>query len=93
MRPFSANEELENLFFKAFDGLEVLPALAVRGIPKRYVTMSQFAPESCLVPISWRKVSRSCEMTIECLPRELGRNRIVLEPPYGSEVGLTFRLK
>ena len=87
MRPFSANEELENLFFKAFDGLEVLPD----SMYEEYKTVCDTEPiraGELLVPISWRRY-HALRNDDRILPRER-KEPYRVNTAYDSEVGLTF---
>ncbi len=87
MRPFAANEELEEMFYKAFDGLEVLPA----SFYDEYKTLSEEEPiraGELLVPISWGRFH-----ALKSNGQVLHRNRrepyrIIAE--YNSAAGLTF---
>lgn len=87
MRPFSANEELESLFFKAFDGLEVLPD----SMYEEYKTVCDDEPiraGELLVPISWGRY-HALRNDDRILPRT-GKEPYRVKAAYDSEVGLTF---
>lgn len=87
MRPFSANEELENLFFKAFDGLEVLPD----SMYEEYKAVCDDEPiraGELLVPISWGRY-HALRNDDRILPRT-GKEPYRVKAAYDSEVGLTF---
>ena len=87
MRPFSANEELEELFFKAFDGLEVLPD----SMYEEYKAVCDDEPiraGELLVPISWRRY-HALRNDDRILPRT-GKEPYRVKAAYDSEVGLTF---
>ena len=87
MRPFAADEELEEAFYRAFDGLEVLPA----SLYDEYKTLSEEEPiraGELLVPISWRRF-HALRSNGQVLPRN-GREPDRVTAEYNSEVGLTF---
>ena len=87
MRPFSANEELENLFFKAFDGLEVLPD----SMYEEYQAVCDDEPiraGELLVPISWRRY-HALQNDDRILPRKR-KEPYRVKAAYDSKVGLTF---
>ena len=87
MRPFAANEELEEMFYKAFDGFEVLPEMFY----KQYKTLSDEDPiraEELLVPISSGKF-HALRNRDKVLPKNR-REPYRVTAEYNSEVGLTF---
>ena len=87
MRPFAANEELEEAFYKAFDGLEVLPA----SLYNEYQTLSEEEPiraGELLVPISWRRF-HALRSGGQVLHRS-GREPYRVTAEYNSAVGLRF---
>ena len=87
MRPFAANEELEELFYRAFDGLEVLPA----SLYDEYRTLSEEEPiraRKLLVPISWRRYHAL--RRDDRIPPRTGKEPYRVKAAYNSEVGLTF---
>ncbi len=87
MRPFAADEGLEEAFYRAFDGLEVLPA----SLYNEYKTLSEEEPiraGELLVPISWRRY-HALKSVDRILPRERKEPHRI-EATYDSEVGLTF---
>ena len=87
MRPFAADEGLEEAFYRAFDGLEVLPA----SLYDEYRTLSEEEPiraGELLVPISWGRFH-----ALRNSGQVLSRNRrepYCVNAEYNSEVGLTF---
>ena len=87
MRPFAADEGLEEMFYKAFDGLDVLPV----SLYDEYKILSEEEPiraEELLVPISWGRF-HALRNGGQVLPRnERESYRVTAE--YNSEVGLTF---
>ena len=87
MRPFAANEELEALFYKAFDGIEVLPD----SLYEEHKAVSDDEPiraGELLVPISWRRY-HALRSGNRILPRER-KEPYRVKAAYDSEVGLTF---
>ena len=87
MRPFASDEGLEDMFYKAFDGLEVLPD----SLYEEYKDVSDDEPiraGELLVPISW---GRFCALRNDdrILPRA-GKEPYCVKAAYDSEVGLTF---
>ena len=87
MRPFAADEGLEVAFYKAFDGLEVLPA----SLYDEYKTLSDEEPiraGELLVPISWGRF-HALRSGDRVLPRN-GREPYRIKAAYNSAVGLTF---
>ena len=87
MRPFAADEGLEEMFYKAFDGLDVLPV----SLYDEYKILSEEEPiraGELLVPISWGRF-HALRNGGQVLPRnERESYRVTAE--YNSEVGLTF---
>ena len=87
MRPFAADEGLEEAFYKAFDGLEVLP----NSLYNEYKTLNEEEPiraGELLVPISWGRF-HALRSNGQVLPRN-GREPDRVTAEYNSEVGLTF---
>ena len=87
MRPFAADEGLEEAFYKAFDGLEVLPD----SLYNEYKTLNEKEPiraGELLVPISWDRF-HALRSNGQVLPRN-GREPDRITAEYNSEVGLTF---
>ena len=87
MRPFAADDELEDLFYRAFDGLEVLPA----SLYDEYQILSEEDPiraGELLVPISWRRF-HALRNDGQVQPRNR-REPYRVNAEYNSEVGLTF---
>ena len=87
MRPFASDEGLEELFYRAFDGLEVLP----HSLYEEYKAVCDDEPiraGELLVPISWGRY-HALRNDDRILPRT-GKEPYRVRAPYGSEVGLTF---
>ena len=87
MRPFAADEGLEEAFYRAFDGLEVLPA----SLYDEYNTLSEEEPiraGELLVPISWGRF-HALRNDDQVLCRS-GREPYRVTAEYNSAVGLTF---
>ncbi len=86
MRPFAADEGLEEAFYRAFDGLEVLPA----SLYNEYKTLNEEEPiraGELLVPISWGRF-HALKNSDQILRN--GREPYRVTAKYNSEVGLTF---
>ena len=86
MRPFAADEGLEEAFYRAFDGLEVLPD----SLYNEYETLSEEEPiraGELLVPISWGRF-HALKSSGQILRN--GREPYRVTTEYNSEVGLTF---
>ena len=87
MRPFAASEELEHAFYKAFDGVEVLPD----SLYEEYKAVSDDEPilaGELLVSIRWgqfKKLQRD-----EKILRRGRKEPYCVKAVYDSEVGLTF---
>lgn len=87
LRPFAADEGLEERFYRAFDGLEVLPI----SLHDEYEGLKEEEPiraSELLVPISWGRYHALANEN-RVLPRERGEPYIV-KAAYSSEIGLTF---
>ena len=87
MRPFATDEGLEEMFYKAFDGLEVLPA----SLYDEYKAVSDEEPiraGELLVSISWGRF-HALRNSGKVLPRN-GREPYRITAAYDSAVGLTF---
>ena len=87
MRPFASDEGLEELFYRAFDGLEVLP----HSLYEEYKAVCDDEPiraGELLVPISWGRY-HALRNDDRILPRT-GKEPYRVRAAYGSEVGLTF---
>ena len=87
LRPFQADERLEDLFYQAFDSIEVLP----RCLYDEYEATREQEPiraGELLVPINWGRYHALANQG-RVLPREDGKTPIV-EARYDSEVGLAF---
>jgi CRISPR-associated endonuclease/helicase Cas3 len=87
LRPFAADEGLEDLFYRAFDGLEVLP----KSLYDEYEKLEEEEPiraNELLVSISWGRYHALANEG-RVLPRER-REPYIVRAAYSSEVGLTF---
>ena len=87
MRPFASNEELEELFYRAFDGIEVLPD----SLYDEYKAVCDDEPiraGELLVPISWGRY-HALRSDDRILPRER-KEPYRVKAAYDSEMGLTF---
>ena len=84
---FASDEELEELFYRAFDGLEVLP----HSLYEDYKAVCDDEPiraGELLVPISWGRY-HALRNDDRILPRT-GNEPYRVKAAYDSEVGLTF---
>jgi len=87
LRPFAADEGLEEQFYRAFDGLEVLP----KSLYDEYEKLKKEEPvraNELLVSISWGRYHALANEG-RVLPRER-REPYVVKAVYSSEIGLTF---
>jgi CRISPR-associated endonuclease/helicase Cas3 len=87
LRPFQADEHLEDLFYKAFDGLEVLPW----ALHDEYQALKEDNPiraGELLVPISWGRYHALANEG-RVLPRDR-HEPYVVRARYDSEIGLNF---
>jgi CRISPR-associated endonuclease/helicase Cas3 len=87
LRPFQADDRLEDLFYKAFDGLEVLPD-TLYDEHERLKEDEPIRAGELLVPISWGRYHALVNSS-RVLPRERGKPPVV-RAWYDSEVGLDF---
>lgn len=87
LRPFAADEGLEDLFYRAFDGLEVLP-MSLYDEYERLKEEEPIRANELLVPISWRRYHALANEG-RVLPRER-RGPYIVKAAYNSEIGLTF---
>lgn len=87
LRAFQADRSLEELFFKAFDSVEVLPD----ELYDEFISLQKEEPiraHELLVPISWRRYHG---LASQGLLRRRDRDiPAVVLTPYSSLVGLTF---
>ncbi len=91
LHPFHSDETLEDLFYRAFDGVEVLPWSLV----DEYQRLKEDEPiraNELLVSISWGRYHALANEGL-LLPRDV-ENQIppVAQAPYSEEVGLTFEI-
>jgi CRISPR-associated endonuclease/helicase Cas3 len=87
LRPFAADEGLEEQFYRAFDGLQVLP----KSLYDEYEKLKEEEPiraNELLVSISWGRYHALANEG-RVLPRER-REPYVVKAAYSSEIGLTF---
>ena len=87
LRPFAADEGLEDLFYQAFDGLEVLP-ISFYDEYKKLEEEEPIRARELLVPISWGRYHALANEG-RVLPRER-RGPYIVKAAYSSELGLTF---
>lgn len=87
LRAFSADDGLEMMFYRAFDGLEVLP----ESLYDEYEGLRKEEPirsRELMVPISWRRYHALANEG-RVLPHEQ-RGPYIVKATYNSEIGLTF---
>ncbi len=87
LRAFQADRSLEELFYRAFDSIEVLP----NDLYDEFIQCKEEEPiraYELLVPISWGRYHALANEG-RILPQERGEPCIV-RAKYSSEVGLTF---
>jgi len=87
LHAFQSNEDLEDAFYKAFDGIEVLPI----SLYDEYLTLREQNPilaGELLVPISWGRW-HALNNKGRILPREKHQPYVV-EASYDAKLGLTF---
>lgn len=87
LRAFSSDDRLEDLFYKAFDGLEVLPYSSYEEY-QRLKKEEPIRANELLVPISWGRF-HALVNDGRVLPREKYEPYIV-KAAYSSERGLEF---
>lgn len=86
LRPFESSENLEELFYRAFDSIEVLPACLESEYNSLVQSGDPLEAGQLLVPLSWKQfciLRRKGAVHSE----SYGRPRVV-EVPYSSENGL-----
>ena len=86
LRPFESNETLEEMFYRAFDSIEVLPACLEAEYEALIAADEPLEAAQLFVPLSW---GRFCNLRRKGLVRD-GREKWVkvAEVPYSSEIGL-----
>jgi CRISPR-associated endonuclease/helicase Cas3 len=87
LHAFQSDESLEEAFYHAFDGVEVLPA----SLYDEYINLRERDPilaGELLVPISWGRLQALSNRGM-VLQREK-REPYVVEASYSSTLGLTF---
>ena len=87
LRPFQAAPDLEDLFYRAFDSIEVLPATLWDAYESQRQTEPILAAE-LLVPISWGRYHALKNMGL-VYPAGEGLPSVV-KAPYDAEMGLQF---
>ncbi|MEW6574356.1 MAG: CRISPR-associated helicase Cas3' [Bacillota bacterium] len=86
LRPFESNGALEEMFYRAFDSIEVLPACLEGEYEALIAAGEPLEAAQLFVPLSW---GQFCKLRRKGLVRE-GRERWVkvVEVPYSSKLGL-----
>lgn len=87
MRAFCSDQSLEDLFYKAFDGIEVLPE-AFYDEYQEYKQSDPIRAGELLVPISIGRY-HALKNSGQLYPKER-REPYIAKVPYSSEMGLTF---
>ena len=87
MQAFCSDQSLEELFYKAFDGIEVLPE-AFYDEYKEFKQSDPILAGELLVPISIGRY-HALKNSGQLYPRER-REPYIARVPYSSELGLTF---
>ncbi|OPX90699.1 MAG: CRISPR-associated endonuclease/helicase Cas3 [Pelotomaculum sp. PtaB.Bin104] len=86
IRAFDAKESLEELFYRAFDGMEVLPACLESEYQSLLLANEPLEASQLFVPLSWRRYNM---LRKKGLARSCGRGRPnTVDVPYNSEIGL-----
>ncbi len=88
LRAFQADQSLEELFYRAFDSIEVLPE-SLRDQFRQLKEEEPIRANELLVPISWRRYDALKNEGRVLQPQERGEPSIV-RARYSSEQGLTF---
>ncbi|MCZ7571796.1 MAG: CRISPR-associated helicase Cas3' [Ardenticatenaceae bacterium] len=87
MQPFAAAPHLEELFYRAFDGLEVLPVELVDEY-QRLREEDPIRAGELLVPIRWGRYHALANAGL-ALPAGDGLP-VIVQAPYDAEIGLDF---
>ncbi|MGQ9513133.1 CRISPR-associated helicase Cas3' [Thermodesulfitimonas sp.] len=86
LRPFESNEMLEEMFYQAFDSIEVLPACLEDEYNTLIAAGEPLEASQLFVPLSW---GQFCKLRQKGLVREGRPGWVkVVEVPYSSELGL-----
>lgn len=86
LHPFDASEEMEEMFYQAFDSIEVLPACLESEYQQHISRGEPLEAAQLLVPVSWR---RYCALRRQGLVNEERRGLVkVVDVPYNTEMGL-----
>ncbi|MEW6173025.1 MAG: CRISPR-associated helicase Cas3' [Bacillota bacterium] len=89
LRPFNSNDSLEEMFYRAFDSIEVLPACLEDEYETLIVAGEPLEASQLFVPLSW---GQFCKLRQNGLVREGWEKWVkVVEAPYSSELGLQAR--
>ena len=87
LKPFNADKTLEEEFYKAFEGIDVLP----ESLYSEYEALKEDDPilaSELLVPISWRRYYGLLNQG-RVLPRERHQPPVI-DAKYNSQAGLLF---
>lgn len=85
LKPFSASEALEEMFYKAFDAIEVLPSNA-EEVYKRYYEENPLEAAQLLVPIRWRQLSKL--RRDNKVKKVIRSGPVIVDVDYDCEFGL-----
>ncbi len=87
LRPFESSEELEDQFYRAFDGMEVLPAQFetnyLNALEQNPITAGEF-----LVPISMGRYFQLREAGL--IESRIEHGPLIADVPYDQDIGLIF---
>ena len=87
LRPFDADSALQDLFYRAFDGMEILPEYFYDEY-RRLRRDSPIEAGALLVPISYGRYHALCNAG-KVLPNDK-YEPVIVAADYNSEMGLTF---
>lgn len=90
LRPFDADEQLEETFYQTFDGIDVLPEVLYDEY-ERLVQEDHILSRELLVTISWGRYMALANKGL-LRPRERNKPPIVIAD-YQSNMGLTFKTR
>jgi CRISPR-associated endonuclease/helicase Cas3 len=86
LHPFQSSDELEELFYRAFDGIEVLP-ISLREEYLRRIEREPLSASELLVPIRWGQYLSLQQSN--AVVEDLKQDRLpVVDRPYSFQLGL-----
>ncbi|MGB9803125.1 CRISPR-associated helicase Cas3' [Desulfofundulus sp.] len=89
LRPFDSSEELEEMFYQAFNSIEVLPACLEQEYQNMISAGEPMEAAQLLVPLSWGQFCRLKKMGMVKDKRD--REVYVVDVTYDKELGLQVR--